>query len=206
MLLIYTALTVREHLDHRPGALRRDWTVSPAHLLGDPSSSGRGCPSAESDTNWTSHRLEPAVLSRPARGHRRVSRAWRLRVPLFPVEHCSAETSTLNRCLVQPQAVTSNRNQVSHKRLAKVIHHLFLGRPPRPRDASVCPLDNGGLIGVRPRPALKRRLANAGKPRPPAYAIVRNASGPSSLATPPYRSSAGARRHTVECGFACPQG
>src|SRR5262249_55423657 len=22
-------------------------------------------------------------------------------------------------------------------------------RPPRPRDASVCPLDNGGLIGVR---------------------------------------------------------
>src|SRR5262245_7219705 len=42
----------------------------------------RGCPSAESDTTWTSQRLEPAVLSRPGRGHTRVSRAWCLRVPL----------------------------------------------------------------------------------------------------------------------------
>jgi len=32
-----TARTVREQLDPRPGALAVDWTVSPAHLLGDPS-------------------------------------------------------------------------------------------------------------------------------------------------------------------------
>src|SRR5712692_1195541 len=30
-----------------------------------------------------------------------------------------------------------------------MVHQMLLGRPPRPRDASVCPLDIGGLIGVR---------------------------------------------------------
>src|SRR5262245_54559429 len=30
------------------------------------------------------------------------------------------------------------------------LHSLFYGRPPRPRRAFVCPLDNRGLIGVRP--------------------------------------------------------
>jgi len=34
-----TALTVRESLDEMPEAARFDWTVSPAHLLGDPSPS-----------------------------------------------------------------------------------------------------------------------------------------------------------------------
>ena len=35
-------------------------------------------------------------------------------------------------------------------------HRLFIGRLPRPRDASVCPLDNGGLIGVRQNSRLKQ--------------------------------------------------
>src|SRR5262245_2588355 len=30
-----------------------------------------------------------------------------------------------------------------------MVHLMALGRPPRPREASVCPLDNGGLIRVR---------------------------------------------------------
>jgi len=47
--------------------------------------------------------------------------------------------------------VTSNRNQVSCDRLAKMAYQMLFGRPLRPRDASVCPLDNGGLIGVRGR-------------------------------------------------------
>jgi len=46
------------------------------------------------------------------------------------------------------RAVTSNRNQVSSDRLAKTLHQMFCGRPPRPRSAFVCPLDNGGLIRV----------------------------------------------------------
>ena len=49
------------------------------------------------------------------------------------------------------RAVTSNRNQVSSDRLAKTLHQMFCGRPPRPRSAFVCPLDNGGLIRVRHR-------------------------------------------------------
>ena len=109
----------------------------------------RGCPSAESGTHEECLRTQPAALRRPGRGHSRVSRAWRLRVPLFPVAHCSTETVTLHRCVVQLQAVPNTRNEVSRKRLAMMLHHLFHGRPPRPRDASVCPLDTGGLIGVR---------------------------------------------------------
>ena len=36
---LYTAPTVRESLDETPEAARLDWTVSPAHLLGDASPS-----------------------------------------------------------------------------------------------------------------------------------------------------------------------
>jgi hypothetical protein len=62
----------------------------------------RGCPSAESGTHEEGLWTQPAALSRPAGGHRSVARAWRLRVPRFPVEQCSTETATLKRCLVQP--------------------------------------------------------------------------------------------------------
>jgi len=34
---------------------------------------------------------------------------------------------------VQPEAATSNRNQVSPDRLAKTVHYVFFGRPPRRR-------------------------------------------------------------------------
>lgn len=61
----------------------------------------------------------------------------------------SERVATLKRGLVQPQAVTSNRNEVSRTRLARRGHQLFFGRPPRSRSAFVCPLDTGGLIGVR---------------------------------------------------------
>ena len=107
----------------------------------------RGCPSAESDTNWTGYWPEPAALRRPGQGHRRVSRAQCLRAPLFSTQK-HARTLTLYRCLVQPQAVTSNRNQVSRNRLVKTNHQMFFGRLPRPREAYVCPLDSVGLIGV----------------------------------------------------------
>jgi hypothetical protein len=111
----------------------------------------RGCPSAESDTHEECLRAQPAASRRPGRGYRSVSRAWRLRRPLFS-PHNGKRTSTLNRCLVQPQAVTSTRNQVSRNPLARMIHQMFFGRPLRPRDALVYPLDTGGLIGVRSRP------------------------------------------------------
>jgi len=44
LLTFYTASTVREHLDTPPGALGVDWTVSPAHRLGDPSPSAAWLP------------------------------------------------------------------------------------------------------------------------------------------------------------------
>lgn len=65
---------------------------------------------------------------------------------LFPVQYVPRETVILKRCVVQPQAVTSNRNQVSRMYLATTTHRLFHGRPPRPRSASVCPLDTGALL------------------------------------------------------------
>ena len=78
-----------------------------------------------------------------------MSRAQCLRAPLFSTQKY-ARTLTLQRCLVQPQAATSNRNQVSRRYLVPTVHSVFFGRPSRPRNASVCPLDIGGLKGVRP--------------------------------------------------------
>ena len=51
---------------------------------------------------------------------------------LFPVKYVPRETSILNRCLVQPQAVTSNRNQVSRMFLATTFHSLFADGHPAP--------------------------------------------------------------------------
>ena len=80
------------------------------------------------------------------RGQKSFSGVASAEAPVLRTQH--ARTSTLKRCLAQQQAVTSNRNQGSRTRLAKTVPLLFFGRPPRPRSASVCPLDNGGLIGV----------------------------------------------------------
>ena len=156
---LYTAATVREHLDKGPEPCAVIGSSLPLIFLVIRPQGSRGCPSAESDPNWTGHRLEPAALSRPGRGHRSVSRTWDFRVPLFPAERHTG-TSILNRCLGSPWAVASIRNQVSRKHLASTIHQLLPGRPPRPRDASVCPLDNGGLISVR------RCLSRTSCPRP----------------------------------------
>jgi hypothetical protein len=60
------------------------------------------------------------------------------------------ETLILKRGLGQPQAVTSTRNEVSRRYLRMTPPRVVIGRPPRPRSASVCPLDIVGLIGVRP--------------------------------------------------------
>jgi hypothetical protein len=58
-------------------------------------------------------------------------------------------TSILTRRLVQSETVSSTRHQVSCNRLGSMIPQRLLGRPPRPRSASVCLLDTGGLRGVR---------------------------------------------------------
>jgi hypothetical protein len=42
------------------------------------------------------------------------------------------ETLILNRCVVQPQAVTSNRNQVSRRYLSMTIHRLLSDGHPAP--------------------------------------------------------------------------
>ncbi len=110
----------------------------------------RGCPSAESETHEECLWTQPAPLRRPGRGHRRVSRTWCLRVPLFPVEHCSTETLILNRCLVQPTGCDQQR-KLSQPRSLGYDDSLCVSRTatPPPCDASVCPLDTGALIGVR---------------------------------------------------------
>jgi len=52
---------------------------------------------------------------------------------------------------VQPSAVTSTRNHVSPECFGNDDSPFVSRRAtPPPCDAPVCPLDNGGLIGVRP--------------------------------------------------------
>ena len=107
-----------------------------------------GCSSAESETNEECLTTQSATIEKTGtRAHKSFSGVASGR-PLFSTQR--ERISTLHRCLVQQQAVTSNGNQVGHKRLGKMTHQMFFGRSPRPRDASVCPLDNVGLIGVRP--------------------------------------------------------
>jgi hypothetical protein len=110
------------------------------------------CPSPEAATHEECFRTHPVALRRPEQGgYTRVSRAWRLRAPLFSVEQCCPEPAPLNRCVVPPQAVSSHRNQVNRRSLLTTFHSLFCGWPPRPRRASVCLLDNESLIGVNRR-------------------------------------------------------
>ena len=45
---------------------------------------------------------------------------------------CSERISTLNRCLVQPEAVTSNGNQVSHRSLGLMHHYMLTDSYPAP--------------------------------------------------------------------------
>jgi len=93
----------------------------------------RGCPATESDTHEECLRTQPATLRRPERGHRRVSRAWDLRVPLFHVEPAPRKHRPSIGVWCSSQAVTSNRNQVSRTCLVTTTHPLFHGRPPRLR-------------------------------------------------------------------------
>jgi len=126
-----------------------DWTVSLSlTFLVLRHQGARGCPSAESDTH------EECLWTQPAGIEKTGLRAQKSFSGVVPTGNAvsrkqhSPETLTLKRCLVQPQAVTSNGNHVSRNRLAKRVHQLLFERPPRPRDASVCPLDTGALIGV----------------------------------------------------------
>jgi hypothetical protein len=108
-----------------------------------------GCPSPESETNEECFWTQPAGLEKTGM---RAQKSFSDVTPvglLFPLPDVPRDTVILKRCVVQLQAVTSNRNQVSRRYLAMTTHHVFLGRPPRPRSAPVRPLDNGGLIGVR---------------------------------------------------------
>jgi hypothetical protein len=81
----------------------------------------------------------------PRGGDSRVSQAWPLQGPLFPAASCSSETLIRHRCVVQPQAVTSTRNQVSRTYVVPTFHSRFFGRSSHLRTASVYPLDTGGL-------------------------------------------------------------
>src|SRR6266851_3253216 len=96
-------------------------------------------------------RPNPLTLSEPGRGHSRVSRARRPRVPLFSTKQ-KTRTLTLKRCVVQPPC----GDQHPQSRQPRSLGHdasPFVSRTttPPPRAASVCPLDIGALIGVRPR-------------------------------------------------------
>ncbi len=108
----------------------------------------RGCPSPESETHEECPWTQPVALRDRNEGtevflgrglcgdHYLLHQELRRYRPAIGV-WCSA------------RAVTSTRHQVSSDRLAKTLHHMFCGRPPRPRRAFVCPLDTGGLIRVR---------------------------------------------------------
>ena len=109
----------------------------------------RGCPVTESGTTWECLTTQPAAVRRPAQGHTRVSRTWSLRRRLCPGQNVPRDTVILKRGVVQLQAVSRTRKEVSHRYLRRAPHRLFRGRPPRPRRASVCPLDTGALRGVR---------------------------------------------------------
>ena len=146
---LYTALTVPDPLDEKLRAGPRDWTGSPAPLLGDPSPSPLWLPLPRvghsrgvfSDTTRSCEKTgmrAQTSFSDVAPAGATVSRGT-----------VSTETLILHRCVVQLQAVTSNRNEVSRRSLRRTTHRLFHRRPPRPRRASVCPLDIGGLIGGR---------------------------------------------------------
>src|SRR5229473_2933083 len=71
------------------------------------------------------------------------------RGPLFLVEHCSAETLTLIRCLVQPTCCDQQPKSSQPQGLGSDGSPFVSRSAPPPRDASVCPLDIRGLIGVR---------------------------------------------------------
>ena len=60
-------------------------------------------------------------------------------------------TWSLHRCVVQPPAVTSNRNEVSDQSSGPTFHLLPRGRHSAPVMRTRLPLDTGGLIRVRQR-------------------------------------------------------
>jgi transposase len=111
----YTARTVWEYLDDPP---------EPDRLIGRSLSllcvvmrhqGSRGCPSTESGTHEACPRTQPTTLRRPGGGHTRVARAWPRRRPLLST-HKVREYRPSRGVWRRPRAVTSTRNQVSHKR------------------------------------------------------------------------------------------
>ena len=139
---------MRESLDKTPEAARVDWTVSPAHLLGALSPSVPWLPLRRV---WHSR----GVFSDTTRGIEqtgmRVHKSFsgvaftNATVSRGP---CSTATSTRNRCLVQLMCCDQQPKSSQLRMLGEDGSLNVIGRPFRPRDASVYPLDNRGLIGV----------------------------------------------------------
>jgi hypothetical protein len=122
---------VREYLDEHPEPNRLIGRSLSLTFLVIRHQVPRGCPFTESSTHeeclWTQPACCEKTGTRAQKGFSGVALAGT--TVLHPT---SERISTLNRCLVQPQAVTSNRNQVSCKSLALAFHFLFSDGPSAP--------------------------------------------------------------------------
>ena len=145
----------------QPGLWGNIWTntLEPDRLIG-PSLSliclvirhqgSCGCPSPESGTHEEGLRTPPACGEQTGRRARKSFSGVAFANATVSCGPCSTATSTLHRCLVQRTCCDPQPQSSQLRSLGKVDHQILLGRLPRPRDALVCPLDNGGLTGVRP--------------------------------------------------------
>ena len=92
----------------------------------------RGCPSAESGTHEECLTTQPAGIEKTGlRAQKRVSGVALAGATVSRGTY-SAETSTLYRCVVQLQAVTSNRNEVSRRYLSMTLTVCFSDGYPAP--------------------------------------------------------------------------
>jgi hypothetical protein len=93
----------------------------------------RGCPSPEFDTHAEGLPTHPAGSEWTGRrAQKSFSGATPAGAAVCP-ENPSPATVPLKRCLVQPQAVTSKRNQVRRPYVATTTHYLLRGGLPRLR-------------------------------------------------------------------------
>lgn len=153
MLPTCAAPSASEYLALRPGALRRDWTLVPAHppwccVVRCPVC----CPSTEPPPNWTGRWARACRLLGPGRGYQRVSRSRRTTAPLFsafplaggenidPQEVCGAAPG-----LCPATAIKSAPAPLSWRLTYCRVE------PPTPVHRTRLPLDTGGLRGVGQR-------------------------------------------------------
>ena len=122
---------MRESLDEAPEATRIEWTLSPAHLLGD---SFPRAPGLLLHRVWNylgvSYDTTRCIEKTGTRTHQSFSGVALARTTVLPT--AGARISTLKRGLVQPQAVPSNRNEVSCNRLGSMLHQSYADGHPTP--------------------------------------------------------------------------